>query len=147
MSSKKKNKKRFGYPDSNAKEITYFSVLKRGFIFSIISALLFLLFCLIFSLFFFRTPDPCANISLISTISIFLSVFISSIFMSRGTTEKNLIGGLFLGVIALTISYVITLALREGNQTNMALKLLIPAFSIAGALIGKKREKLKKRHR
>lgn len=127
-------------------ELTFPSLIKRCLVFSGIFFLLTALLVLLLSLIFYNTENPGSIVLFVATASMYLSALISSFALSKFNGGLYLWGGLILGAMVLAVILIASIFIKVENH-NIFLQLAIPAITVLGALLGKKREKRNKHKR
>ena len=134
---KSKSKQRNVNNDITLSPVT---LLKSYVLFCFIFFVFAIIFSILLSLFFFRTENPTSKIRLISLVSIYFSSFICGILIARKAKEKLIVLSLVLGFILFSLLFTASLFIRN-SENSIYFHLLIPIFTVIGALIGRKREK------
>ncbi len=126
-------------------ELGFGGLLKRCLIILGVSVVLSLLITLLFSAIFYNLPDPTSRINTASLFSMYVTVFVSGIILSKVNKQKYLAGGIILGIMLLIINLVLSFIFNKDISTSDYIwKLLIPVFCVLGSMLGIKKER--KRH-
>lgn len=124
-------------------EFKFKDLIIRCLFFSILFFVVGLLICFILSYFAYKTKDPTSLLKICGIASLFLSVLITSFIQSKINKQHYLLGGILLGAFILVLTVLFSTIFLDDNLTNdtILIKLLIPAFSVLGSMMGIKKTK------
>ena len=142
MNSKNQRTKSYSHNNENS---TFLQILRQHLKFTFLFFIMSILFILVVSIFLFNTNNPTKYINLALNIVMCLSVFICSLLLSKCLNEKIILNCLIYGIIITAIFFVLSL-IFNGDKSIVSYG-LIPIFSIAGGVIGIKRERKRKKRR
>ena len=127
-------------------ETSVFTSLKLCIVFSAIFALISLLLLFFFSLIFINLEDSTAYLGMIGKISLYVSSFICSLFLSRKSVSNWFFSGIMLGAMITGLIFAASLIYPGSVADSVIWLFLIPATALLGAFIGKKRAEKPFRH-
>ena len=135
-------------PRAEAQSLSFLGLTKNVLIFFLVFIGISIVLTILLSLIFYNLPNPTAFVDVVGSASLFISSLISAFLLSKKTKEKCLLGGLFLGLIIVSIIFIGSLFTdTKILSLEFIIKLLIPVFTVLGAFLGIKREKKIKRRR
>ena len=130
------------------RELNLKGLIFRCFIHSLLFFIIGILICLVISYFAFKTNDPTSLFKICSTCTLFISVMVTGFILAKVNKQHYLLGGIILGTFILVFTILITLSIPNESITKDAyfIKLLIPAFSVLGSMIGIQKQNKKSKH-
>ena len=130
------------YHDKASEGMPFYKLIIRCAVFLLIFALVAVISALICSAIFFKTENPTSKIQLASLISLYLSVAVCSVVLTRINGERWLFGGLILGFMIYFSTLMLAFFIKDTPSTSsIILRALIPVISTFFAFLSRKRDK------
>ena len=122
-------------------------IFKYCFLFTLLFFVISATIITISSLFLFNTNDPTKFLSISLKATLYFSVLLCSIALSKKLQCSYIFSGLVFGCMIFVIFFIISFF--SSTENSIIWMILIPAFSIIGSLLGVKRniKPHKRRHK
>ncbi len=139
--------KKIKHRQQNSEDIGLFVIVKRCLFFAVLFFAIAIALLLLFSLIFIRIEDSTTYLGLSGRLSLYISSFLCSFLLSRKNGQNYLFSGILLGAAITVLIFISSLIYPGSTANSVAWLLLIPASTVAGGLIGKRRSASGTKHR